>query len=103
MIYSSTVWLLVFALPGATAFSLHYSKYRLHVIIQKGNANLHALFKGRICLIHASSDSHTCFLMNLYKQLNLQFFPALIGLLTSNSFASAKPFKMQVHKNIDKT
>lgn len=52
-----------------------------------------ALFKGRICLIHAFSDSHISFFnklfINVYKYLNLQFivpFAALIGLMTSTVF-----------------
>lgn len=58
-----------FASPEVLLFGLHFSKYRLHVI-QKGNANLYFLFKGSICLIHASCDRHTSF----YKCIHIVEF-----------------------------
>ena len=47
-----------------------------------------ALFKGRICLIHASADGHISFFnelcTNVYKQLNLQFIVLLCSDWTSD-------------------
>lgn len=73
-----------FLLPEATAFSLHSSK--TSVLVQKGIINLHAPFKGRICLIHNNQRFLNEAFMHLCKQLNVQLIIHLSALTGLKSF-----------------